>query len=363
MVQNVKKYLLSRYQDVKFAGSFSGVDKFYRAIKAEGKRNISKKRIKQFLQSQEYYTLQRQVNRKFKRNKVITPYAGYQIDIDTAFLTQYSKNNDGYSYVLAGIDCFSKLAHTEPLKSLKANEMEKALERLLSKFKNVYCARFDKGKEFNNRTIKNLLDRLTIKYFYTENTETKANFIERFFKTFKNLLFRYMSSQKTHRWIENLQHLTNSYNNSFHSSIKQAPNSVKKSDEYKIWKLLYEKELPIPGKRFSLNLHDIVRLSTIRSPFERSFDELWTREYFIIADRSMKESTAIYKLKDTLNEMVNGAFYENELQKIDISDISQSFIIEKVLKKTRAKSLVQWLGWPVKFASWIRNSELENFSQ
>lgn len=181
LARDLKQHLLSRYQSAKLSGSFSGIDKFYRAVKKEGKYSITKKQIKDFLQSQEYYTIQKQVNRRFPRNKVITPYAGYQIDLDTAYLKQYAQHNDGFKFILAGIDCFTKIVHTIPLKTLKAKEVAINLEKLLDKFQKIENIRMDNGTELKNNLVTSIFKKRNINYFYTKNTETKANMIERFF--------------------------------------------------------------------------------------------------------------------------------------------------------------------------------------
>ena len=359
----LKKYLLSKYQNTEYAGAFSGVDKFYRSIRKDGKYSVSRNQIKQFLQSQEYYTLQKQVNRKFRRNKAITPYAGYQIDLDTAYLKQYAQHNDGFKFILAGIDCFSKVAHAIPLKTLSSKEVAGNIEKLLNKFDKIENIRMDNGTEMKNTLVTNIFKKRNINFFYTNNSDIKAHFVERFFKSFKSKLFRYMQSQNTHRWIDKLEYLINSYNSSYHNTIKQSPSSVTKDDEYRIWKLLYEQNnLPKPVYGFRFKLHDTVRICVIKSSFQRVFDDLWSREYFIIADRMNKDRTPVYILKDIKNELIKGKFYENELQKIDVTNADQSYIIEKVIQKKNGKSLVKWLGWESKFSSWIPNSELESFN-
>jgi hypothetical protein len=123
-----------------------------------------------------------------------------------------------------------------------------------------------------------------------------------------------MLDNNTHRWVDELSNITNSYNKSFHSSIGQSPISVKPSDEYKIWKRLYETDRPDSIiSKFRFNIHDTVRVSAIKHAFTREFDEQWTREYFFITDRFMKDIQPLYTLKDIQNEMITGTFYENEL--------------------------------------------------
>ena len=223
--------------------------------------------------------------------------------------------------------------------------------------------RTDMGSEFKSAAAESLFRELKVKNFYAKNTETKASIIERFFKTLKTLIFRFMVSKNTHRWVDGIFNIVKTYNLSFHKSIKQSPASVKEVDEYKIWKELYYKKNSIHSElnfKFKFNIHDTVRISNIKAPFERNFDEKWTREYFIISDRFYKENVPVYVLKDIQNDAVEGVFYNNELQKIDVSDSDDTYIIDKILKKSKGKSLILWLGWPKKFATWLRNTEIQN---
>lgn len=70
---------------------------------------------------------------------------------------------------------------------------------------------------------------LEIKQFYTQN-ESKANFAERAIKNIKSRISRYRSHHQTNRWIDVLSKITESYNRTYHGSIKRAPIDVKKKD-------------------------------------------------------------------------------------------------------------------------------------
>ncbi len=67
MDEAVRKYLDTLYHDVKHPAAYSGVDKLYRAVKTEGLHRIPRSQIKKWLQSQENYTIQKQMRHKFKR--------------------------------------------------------------------------------------------------------------------------------------------------------------------------------------------------------------------------------------------------------------------------------------------------------
>jgi hypothetical protein len=45
-------------------------------------------------QTQETFGLHRQINRKFRRRKVIAPFIDYQWDADTAVMKSFAKDND-----------------------------------------------------------------------------------------------------------------------------------------------------------------------------------------------------------------------------------------------------------------------------
>ena len=60
-----------------------------------------------------------------------------------------------------------------------------------------------------------------------------------------------------------------------------------------------------------------------------------------------------------MEEAVKGSFYEKELEKAK----QETFRIEKVLKRDNNKklTLVEWSGYPDKFNSWIKFSDLVDF--
>ena len=64
-----------------------------------------------------------------------------------------------------------------------------------------------------------------------------------------------------------------------------------------------------------------------------------------------------YIIKDYNNEIIEGSFYENELQKTD----QDFYRIDKVIKKDYKKklALVSWKGYPKEFNSWIPLNDVE----
>ena len=73
--------------------------------------------------------------------------------------------------------------------------------------------------------------------------------------------------------------------------------------------------------------------------FEKSYLPNFTEELFTIYKR-MKREVPVYKLKDDAGEILNGTFYENELQKkIKNDDV---YRVEKILRKRKRKGVVEY---------------------
>lgn len=114
---------------------------------------------------------------------------------------------------------------------------------------------------------------------------------------------------------------------------------------------------------FRYKIGDDVRISQLKHPFQRDYQQKWTEEYFKVTQRYMRDGIPVYKVKDLTDEQIEGTFYQSELQKVVKSgDILVR--VEKVLKKRKRGNTkevyVKWDGWPSKFNSWIPESSLEN---
>lgn len=66
-------YLKDIYFDPAKPASLSGPDKLYQFVKKEGNYDISKYKIRKWLQRQEPYSLQRQIRRLANRTHILSP--------------------------------------------------------------------------------------------------------------------------------------------------------------------------------------------------------------------------------------------------------------------------------------------------
>ena len=364
-----KTYLASVFFNPESPAAFSSLDKLYRFVRKDGKYVLGKAKIKRWLLEQESYAVHREERSKFKRRRVIAPYRGYQLDADTADMSFYKSSNSGYKYFALFIDIFSRFVWTVALKTRKGSEMVEAMKKVFKDkpgFK-IERIRTDKGTEYLNKDVKKYLDAVNVKHFETQNAP-KACYAERAIKTIKGRLAKYMTHKQTHKWINALEEVTKSYNNTYHRSIKQSPASVR--NEIYQWKMQYQtlakpkakRNVPPLKVKYGFKVGDKVRISYLRSPFWKQHDERWTREIYTVSHRSFIGGIAQYELQDYSGQVIKGNFYSNQLLKAYPGEV---YLVEKVLEKRsigkRKEVLVKWKGWNKNYNSWIPASDLRDY--
>ena len=73
-------------------------------------------------------------------------------------MSQYSRENRGFKYILNVIDCFSKFNWCVALKKKTASEVSDAFEQIFKKsIRKPVLLHTDMGKEFVNSTFQKLL--------------------------------------------------------------------------------------------------------------------------------------------------------------------------------------------------------------
>ena len=119
---------------------------------------------------------------------------------------------------------FSKVAHAEPLKTKSATEVAAALDKIISSFPiTPRKLMVDAGTEFSgssNAIYNIIVKKYKMVMYILTNSETKAAIVERFNKTLRDRIGRYMTENNTKRWLDYLPEAIENYNNSYHRCLK-----------------------------------------------------------------------------------------------------------------------------------------------
>jgi len=330
------------YYDPSNPGSFGGVAPLVRQTRSST--------TKKWLSSQDAYTLHKPVRRIFPRRKTFAKGIDDLFQADLADMQNLSRYNDGYRFILTCVDVFSKRAFAIPLKDKRGPSVTDAFEKIFREKVPVFL-QTDRGTEFLNSQVQSVFQKYSVKHYWSFNDEIKAAIVERFNRTIKTRLFRYMTRHHTKRWFDVLEAFIQSYNNSFHRTIGMAPNEVSSQNAQQVADRMY----PLKTEpHWKLQVGDKVRISKYKNIFEKGYTQNWTDEIFVVALRH-NSSPVTYGLKDLMGEEIKGRFYEQELQKV-IKEDSDEYVVEKVLKTRRRKGkveyLVKWQGYADKFNSW-----------
>ena len=86
-------------------------------------------------------------------------------------MQQFSKWNKGYGYILMVLDLFSKYGWIIPLKDKKGETVAGAFKTIFKEGRKPQYLWTDKGKEYYNRQMKDLLQKHNMTLYSTENEE------------------------------------------------------------------------------------------------------------------------------------------------------------------------------------------------
>ena len=137
-----------------------------------------------------------------------------------------SKFNRIFRFLLCVLDIFSKYDWVVPLKDKKGVSIVDAFQKILDKSRRKpNKIRVDKGSEFYNNSFKKWLKDNDTEMHSIPN-EQKSVVAERFIKTLKTKIYKYMTLISENVYSNKLDKM-GEYNNTYHRAIKMKPFDVK----------------------------------------------------------------------------------------------------------------------------------------
>ena len=181
---------------------------------------------------------------------------------------------------------------------------------------------------------------------YSTHNEEKSVVTERFIRTLKSKIYKYMTSISKNVYIDKLDDIVDEYNNTYHTTIKMKPIDVKDNTYINA-----DKEINNKDPKFKVG--DRERMSKYKNIFAQGYMSNWSEEVFVI--KKVKNTVPwIFVINDLNGEEITGTFYEKELQKTN----QEEFRIEKVIRRKGDKLYVKWKGYNNSFNSWIDKASL-----
>ncbi|KAF8789563.1 hypothetical protein HNY73_007493 [Argiope bruennichi] len=145
----------------------------------------------------------------------------------------------------------------------------------------------------------------------------------------------------SYKYVDILNKVLKSYNNTIHSTTSFSPNQVTSKLESIIFNKVYGYNKDI---HYAFNIGEQVRISKAKKTFQRGYLPNWSDEVFTISER-FASNPPTYSLKDLVDTKLKGRFYESELQKIS-KDSNSFWRVEKIIRTkgvgAKKEYLVKW---------------------
>ena len=110
---------------------------------------------------------------------------------------------------------------------------------------------------------------------YSTHNEGKSVIAERFIKTLKSKIYKYMTLISRNVYIDKLDDIVDEYNNTYHTTIKMKPIDVKDNTYINA-----NKEINKNNPKFKVGDH--IRISKYKNIFAKGYMPNWSEEVFFI---------------------------------------------------------------------------------
>jgi transposase InsO family protein/ribosomal protein L19 len=327
---------------------------------------ISEKQAKKILEYHDGYNL----HREYKRPKRFNPYYVHsrreQVQCDLIDISRISAANDGIRFLLLLIDIFTKKVWVFPLKSKKAVEMEAVFQKWLDGLRTKpEIVKSDLGLEFKNHRVQRVLQEQGIEWQPAHGT-LKAAIAERANKTIQVLIYKFLSTHETLRYIDKLDKLVQTYNRRPHRTLEgMTPATADLPANESLVQQIFHHRYQQLGRNRSVPkfaVGDTVRVKTDPhkiSQNRRAYAEQFTGEYFKVVRINRTMPTPMFYLRSLdSGDVIEGAFYAEELQR----QRGNVWKIERVLARRTRRGVrelkVKWKNFSDSHNSWIPETNI-----
>ena len=348
------------YNDPSNLAGLAGVQPLFREAKKLDP-SITMKDVQHFLMGHTTYTRMKPRRVHFPRVKTIPADFMTDVQVDLADMQKLAENNDGYSYILVGIDVLSKRVFVAPLRTKNARDVVQAFEELIEQMPmkpmTIYS---DLGPEFKNRLLERWLKQQDIQKHEATSTYQKAALAERAIKNLKQRVYRYFAQKQTQNWVNVIHDIANAINHSVSRVHGMRPVDVNFENAQQVWKHIYGPAFMIDKRKAKPKLKqgDFVRMSVGKSIFEKGYYPSWDDEILEVDEVKQKSIPTMYAVKDLKGEEFRGKFYDEELQKVR-KDEQTEYRIERIIETKQRRGgtyyLVKYIGYPD--PEWIHESQ------
>ena len=315
----MEEILSKVYHDVRNPAGFASVAKLYDAVKLQHPE-ITLKNVTEWLSKQKSYSLLKPIRNKFQRNRVLVAGLNEEFQADLLDVTNLSGSNRNFKFLLTVIDVLSKYGYAIPLKRKTAAEVRRGFQLIFNE-RVPALIQTDDGNEFKG-TVQELFKHYGIMHIPSNDARIKCSVAERFNKTLRLKIAKYLRFTGKKNYIDVLQNIVSTYNNTVHRAIRMRPIDVTVDTQSQAFGNLYgnrsyrEMLLEAFRKKTNLKLGDFVRVRAKKNTFGRGYQDNWSTQLYRVLYIHRTGSKPMYRVTDALGVPMKRKYYQDDLQKV-----------------------------------------------
>ena len=184
-----------------------------------------------------------------------------------------------------------------------------------SEFQNISFKKWSKDNEFEMHSIHN---------------EGKSVVAERFIRTLKTKIYKYMTSISKNVYIDKLDDMVNEHNNTLHRTIKMKPVDVKDNTYIESTELHSIKEVNYEDPKFKVgDLKNISYVDTSSFALKSNIASLKTEVGKLDIDKLVPVPDYLSKLSDVAKDVVKKTVYDKLVAKVNSFNTSR-FVLKNM---------------------------------
>jgi len=143
-----------------------------------------------------------------------------------------------------------------------------------------------------------MLKREGIQFQVFRNPAVKRRVVERGDRTVRGGLYKYFTYENSYRYIDVLSKFDMAYNDTVHSATGMAPSRVTDSYVLAIWKRMEARRRGVRVAKAKFRVGQHVRTGKEKMMFDKSTEQNFSSEIFLIAKVIDRRPRPLYELED-----------------------------------------------------------------
>jgi len=253
---------------------------------------------------------------------------------DLIDMSNYSRDNQGFKWILLVIDVFTRKASAQSMKSKESANVLSAFKKIIEENGKPEKLITDNGTEFMNREFQKYLSDSNVIH---ENNEPQYNptlgLIDRLCRTIKEKIFKYFTDKNETNWVDHLDNIITAYNQTPHEALEDLTPQEASEERYKAFIQDLNKKKNVISNHY-FNEGQTVRKKLAKPTFAKGYKRIWGQDVHELKEvkgvNGVLEDGQVVKLNDL--QVIPNPSVSHPVEPLKVHSVERQAKVEKVLK-------------------------------